>query len=245
MKCNCYGSPAPHKRNPAFRGFAKFAHHSEYWRDFQSTQGSPSYSPLQQTISYAAPYSSPASYVSSPQQALVSQFQALRVQQQAGANVPQQYSYPVAGTQQANYSVQAQAPVLTTEGIVKNVSKGYAVTEQRGVHITNLDFLVSKDDIIRLFSKAGKIVECNPAIEKSTGKFRGFATIQYSTANEAERAVERFHGQKWRGGRSLHVKLDKNTTVVQPPTPSSSSRSGIRSSATPIIVNGSSGVQVR
>lgn len=168
--------------------------------------------------------------------------QGLAIQQRTmpSATQPQIRTYPPTNLQTAGQG--RDQYVASSGGIPTNVSQGYAVTEHRGIHIRNLDYKLSKDDIIRKFGKVGYIVECKRETDQA-GKFRGYATIRYSTAWEAARAQAEFNGLEWRN-RTLQVKLDKNATVVKAPATSSTSQQNKRSTVPPIIVNGSSGYQV-
>lgn len=238
MKCNCAGLPRLHDDNSAYSTFARFAGDPRYWNDRESPEGSPSY-PSQRSNSYAMPQST-------PQQSIVAPFQSLQIQPQPVPNVQQQPQYSAVRVQQPYAQIPRQAPssTLTSGGVPINVSQGYAVTENRGIHVSKLDYKLSQQEIYRYFSKAGKIVECEPAINKATGENKGYAIVRYSTAMEAQKAIEQFHGQRWKG-QHLRVRLDRNATVVRAPPATSSARSGARGAGTPVIVNGSSGHQVR
>lgn len=169
------------------------------------------------------------------------------MQQQATQALNQpQYQYPPPNLQQPVVQAQNQSHLYTrsTGGITTNLSQGFALTEQRGIHISNLDYKVSKGDIERKFAPAGEIVDCDRVKDPNTGKFKGHATVKYSTAREAANAVEDFDGLMWKD-RRLKVKLDKNATVVQAPATNSSPRQNTRVNGTPLVVNGSSGYQVR
>ncbi len=56
------------------------------------------------------------------------------------------------------------------------------------------------------FSQAGVVTSVNLVLDKFTGKSRGFAFVEYSTPEEANRAVEMFHGKEL-DGRNLTVNI--------------------------------------
>ena len=61
-------------------------------------------------------------------------------------------------------------------------------------------------DLHDLFSQAGVVTNASIMLDKFTGKSRGFAFIEFSSAEEANRAVEMFHGKEFQG-RSLTVNI--------------------------------------
>jgi hypothetical protein len=142
--------------------------------------------------------------------------------------------------------VQEQAPVClrTSTGIHVNVAQGTINTETRGVFISSIDYKASSKDIAQHFSKAGELVDCQLQKDLANGRSKGKATVQYTTAENANKAVQMFHNRTWMSMR-LIVRLDKNSVAVSTPSvlPSRiSNRNSVQQSGGnigPVIVNGS------
>jgi RNA recognition motif-containing protein len=56
------------------------------------------------------------------------------------------------------------------------------------------------------FSQAGVVTSCNLMLDKFTGKSRGFAFVEFATADEANKAVTMFNGKEFQG-RQLTVNI--------------------------------------
>lgn len=106
--------------------------------------------------------------------------------------------------------VQEQAPVClrTSTGIHVNVAQGTINTETRGVFISSIDYKASSKDIAQHFSKAGELVDCRLQKDLANGRSKGKAIVQYTMAENANKAVRMFHNQTWMSMR-LIVRLDK------------------------------------
>lgn len=126
-----------------------------------------------------------------------------------------------------------------TTGLPINIDQGYARTQFRGIFVKELDFSAQKHEIQHYFARAGNILKCERQ-KDSTGRFKGIAIIQYSSAQEADYAVKEFNGVRWKG-RKLVVRHDREGTTITAPPTSSSSQQRTSHTGTPIIVNGSSG----
>jgi RNA recognition motif-containing protein len=61
-------------------------------------------------------------------------------------------------------------------------------------------------DLQDYFSQAGVVTSVNVMLDKFTGKSRGFAFVELSTPEEANKAVEMFHGKELQG-RTLTVNI--------------------------------------
>jgi cold-inducible RNA-binding protein len=72
--------------------------------------------------------------------------------------------------------------------------------------VGNLSYQTMQDDLQEFFSQAGVVTSVNLIQDKVTGKSRGFAFVEYSTAEEANKAVEQFHGKEFQG-RALTVNI--------------------------------------
>jgi len=63
-----------------------------------------------------------------------------------------------------------------------------------------------ENDLQDYFSQAGVVTSVNVMMDKFTGKSRGFAFVEFSSADEANKAVELFHSKDFQG-RSLTVNI--------------------------------------
>jgi cold-inducible RNA-binding protein len=72
--------------------------------------------------------------------------------------------------------------------------------------IGNLSYQTMENDLQEYFSQAGVVTTVNLMLDKVTGKSRGFAFIEFATAEEANKAVEQFHNKEFQG-RALTVNV--------------------------------------
>jgi len=72
--------------------------------------------------------------------------------------------------------------------------------------VGNLSYQTMENDLQEYFSQAGVVSAVNLMLDKFTGKSRGFAFVEYPTADEAKKAVEMFHNKEFQG-RPLTVNI--------------------------------------
>lgn len=72
------------------------------------------------------------------------------------------------------------------------------------LYVGNLSFSTEEADLKGLFAQAGTVLNCNLITDKFTGKSRGFAFVEMSTQDEANKAIAELHGQDFQG-RQLTV----------------------------------------
>ena len=72
--------------------------------------------------------------------------------------------------------------------------------------VGNLAYQTMENDLQEYFSQAGVVTSVNLMLDKFTGKSRGFAFIEFSTSEEANKAVEIFHNKEFQG-RQLTVNV--------------------------------------
>jgi len=146
----------------------------------------------------------------------------------------QQYQQAARAQVAASQQQAARSPVyaLSSSGTPINTSNGTIRTEARGVFISGLNFKARTKDVEGVFGRAGEITKCELQKDASTGKSKGNATIQYSSAVEAQQAIEMFNGKSYMSMK-LTVRRDKEATAISPP-PAQAGRNN-----EPIIVNGS------
>lgn len=148
----------------------------------------------------------------------------------------------VAQARQVYQTRQAQMagpyPTYTTgtTGLPTNTTRGIVRTEVRGIFVSGLDFKARQKDIEKHFRQAGEIVKIE--LQKdSAGKSKGNATILYTTAEDAQEAIEMFDRKKFMS-MQLRVRPDREATVIAPP-PQASAGAQQRANMEPTIVNGS------
>jgi RNA recognition motif-containing protein len=72
--------------------------------------------------------------------------------------------------------------------------------------VGNLSYQTMEQDIQDHFSQAGNVISVSLMFDKFTGKSRGFAFVELSTSEEANKAVEMFNGKELQG-RTLTVNV--------------------------------------
>ena len=72
------------------------------------------------------------------------------------------------------------------------------------LYVGNLSFNSTEGDVQRLFEEVGTVVDCNLIVDRFTSKSRGFAFVEMSTQEEADKAIAEFNGKDV-DGRSLTV----------------------------------------
>jgi cold-inducible RNA-binding protein len=70
--------------------------------------------------------------------------------------------------------------------------------------VGNLSFNATEGDVLELFKQAGNVVHCELVVDKFTNRSRGFAFVEMGSQEEANRAIEQFHGKDFQG-RALTV----------------------------------------
>ncbi len=96
---------------------------------------------------------------------------------------------------------------------------------QNRLFVGNLSYQTMENDLQDHFSRAGVLTSINLMLDKITGKSRGFAFVEFATAEEASKAVEQFHNQEFQG-RSLTVNVarPREAREERPPRWSGDSR---------------------
>ena len=83
------------------------------------------------------------------------------------------------------------------------------------LYVGNLLYEVTDDQLKELFAQAGNVVSASVIRFRDTGRSKGFAFIEMSTPEEAQKAIDTFNGQD-NQGRKLVV------SEARPPKPRSS-----------------------
>jgi cold-inducible RNA-binding protein len=72
------------------------------------------------------------------------------------------------------------------------------------LYVGNLSFQTTTQDLEALFAQAGTVQSASVVEDRDTGRSRGFAFVEMSSAEEATSAIEQFNGKEV-GGRALKV----------------------------------------
>jgi RNA recognition motif-containing protein len=72
------------------------------------------------------------------------------------------------------------------------------------VFVGNLPFDASQEDLEKLFTEAGDIVDVFLPRDRTTGRPRGFGFVEFETGEQMADAIEKFDGYDM-GGRTLRV----------------------------------------
>jgi cold-inducible RNA-binding protein len=72
--------------------------------------------------------------------------------------------------------------------------------------VGNLSYQTMDRDLQDFFAPAGAVTSVIVMMDKFTGKSRGFAFVEFATSEEANKAVEMFHGKDLQG-RALTVNI--------------------------------------
>ena len=74
----------------------------------------------------------------------------------------------------------------------------------RRLYVGNLPYSASEDQLTELFSRVGKVDTVRVMRDMATGRARGFAFVEMSSDEEAQRAISEFHEHQMEG-RALVV----------------------------------------
>ena len=77
---------------------------------------------------------------------------------------------------------------------------------QARLFVGNLSFQTSENDLQDYFAQAGAVTSVNLMLDKMSGRSRGFAFVEFATAEEAQKAIEQFHDQDFQG-RKITVNI--------------------------------------
>ena len=72
------------------------------------------------------------------------------------------------------------------------------------LYVGNLSFKTSEDELRSAFGQFGAVTDVYVAMDKMTGRPRGFAFVTMGTPDEAKMAIEKTNGVEL-GGRALQV----------------------------------------
>lgn len=76
------------------------------------------------------------------------------------------------------------------------------------LYVGNLSYEVTEDELRTLFSPVGTIESIAIPVDRATNEQRGFAFVEMSTAEEAQKAISQFNGQTV-GSRQIRVNISQ------------------------------------
>src|SRR4051812_14554128 len=80
------------------------------------------------------------------------------------------------------------------------------MSENSKLYVGNLPFASTAQDLEALFGQVGTVSVVEIIFDKLTGRSRGFAFVTMGSGDEAQQAVEKFHGHQIEG-RALAVNI--------------------------------------
>lgn len=72
------------------------------------------------------------------------------------------------------------------------------------IYVGNLSYQVTQEDLKQVFEEYGTVKNITLPVDRETGRVRGFAFVEMTTADEETAAIEALDGAEWMG-RDLKV----------------------------------------
>ena len=72
--------------------------------------------------------------------------------------------------------------------------------------VGNLSYQTGENDLQDYFAQMGAVTSINLMLDKMTGKSRGFAFVEYGSAEEAQKAIDQYHNKEFQG-RAITVNV--------------------------------------
>lgn len=74
------------------------------------------------------------------------------------------------------------------------------------LYVGNLPYAATEDDLKNHFSQAGNVTSVALIKDRATGRAKGFGFVEMATAEEAQKAINMFNGQDFKG-RTITVNV--------------------------------------
>ena len=74
------------------------------------------------------------------------------------------------------------------------------------LYVGNLSYSTTEEDLRQLFSQAGNVKSVSVIKDRDTGRSKGFAFVEMSSDDDAQKAISQFNGQSFQD-RSLKVNV--------------------------------------
>lgn len=94
-------------------------------------------------------------------------------------------------------------PTVGTELAADGVSSNHQMSNSK-LYVGNLSFKTTEDELRSHFGQYGSVTDVYVAMDRMTGRPRGFAFVTMGTAEEAQEAAEKINGSEL-DGRQLTV----------------------------------------
>lgn len=85
----------------------------------------------------------------------------------------------------------------------------------KNLFVGNLSFQTTESDLRDLFAPLGQITRIHMAMDRETGRARGFAFVEMANDDEAKRAMAALDGKEL-GGRNIKVNEARPKTAGRP-----------------------------
>ena len=72
------------------------------------------------------------------------------------------------------------------------------------LHIGNLDYQTTSEDLVQLFAGAGQVVEAQVIADRETKRSRGFGFVEMADDESAQKAISLYNGHVL-SGRAIQV----------------------------------------
>jgi cold-inducible RNA-binding protein len=79
---------------------------------------------------------------------------------------------------------------------------------QNKLFVRNLSFNCADTELRELFTQFGEVTSATIAMDRDTGRGRGFGFVEMATQQQAEAAIRGLEGSEF-GGRTLHVAVSE------------------------------------
>lgn len=86
----------------------------------------------------------------------------------------------------------------------------------KNLFVGNLNFQTTESELTALFQAFGKVTRVHVAVDRDTGRARGFAFVEMSNDEEAAKAIAGLNGKEV-GGRAIKVNEARPKTERTPP----------------------------
>ncbi len=83
------------------------------------------------------------------------------------------------------------------------------------LYVGNLSWGVNDDSLKAAFSECGEVTSAQVAVDRMTGRSRGFAFVEFANEEDAAKAVEKWNDQEL-DGRPLRVNIAQPKTEGAP-----------------------------
>jgi len=80
-------------------------------------------------------------------------------------------------------------------------------TPEARLYVANLAYSMTREDVAELFEEVGNVVDVYLPQLKNSDHHKGYGFVEMSSAEEAQDAIDEFHGAEDYYGRALTVRI--------------------------------------